>query len=129
MGGQAAKALLEVRPDGLYCPPGGFYIDPVRPVDRAIITHAHADHCRAGSHSILATYETGRIAQTRYGENAFARVEVAEPGAVQRIGDVDVWLSPAGHVLGSAQVVIEHGGARAVVSGDYRRGHNPTCAP
>ncbi|MGB0498194.1 MAG: ligase-associated DNA damage response exonuclease [Rubricella sp.] len=125
----AARDLLDLRPEGLYCPPGGFFIDPVRPVDRAVITHAHADHCRPGSAAILATPETGEIAKTRYGAEAFGRVEALGYGRALTLGDVSVRLVPAGHVLGSAQVVIERGAARAVVSGDYRRGPNPTCAP
>lgn len=122
-----ATDLLEVRDAGLYCPPGGFWIDPVRPVDRALVTHGHGDHCRPGSAHLMATAETIAIAQTRYGADAFAATQVAEPGEVMRIGDVDVHFAPAGHVLGSAQIVVEVGGARAVVSGDYKRAADPTC--
>jgi putative mRNA 3-end processing factor len=125
----SASELLTLTPDGLFCPAGGFHVDPVRPVERAIITHAHADHCRSGHGAILASYETGRIAQTRYGPSAFGRVEALKPGERLTLGHATVWLAPAGHVLGSTQVVIEAAGRRAVVSGDYSRAYNPTCAP
>nr|WP_246413699.1 ligase-associated DNA damage response exonuclease [Rubricella aquisinus] len=120
---------MEVRDQGLYCPQGGFFIDPVVPVERAVITHAHGDHCRPGHRAILATPETGLIAQARYGAEAFGRVEGLPYGMAQAVGGVTVRFAPAGHVLGSAQVVIERAGVRAVVSGDYTRGVNPTCTP
>jgi putative mRNA 3-end processing factor len=122
-------ALLENRPEGLYCPAGDFFVDPHRPVHRAVVTHAHADHCRPGSAAILATPQTLRIAEARYGEAAFGARQALTPGERLRLGDATVWLAPAGHVLGSAQVVIERGGRRAVVSGDYKRRADPTCAP
>ncbi|MEC9433706.1 MAG: ligase-associated DNA damage response exonuclease [Pseudomonadota bacterium] len=124
-----ATDLLELRPQGLWCPPAGAFIDPVRPVDRAIVTHGHGDHCRPGSHALLATPETVAIAAARYGRDAFATTQALAPGQPLRLGDATVTLVPAGHVLGSAQVVIEAGGARAVVSGDYKRAPDPTCAP
>lgn len=124
-----ATELLQLRPEGLWCPAGRFHVDPVRPVDRAVVTHAHADHCRPGSRALLATAETVAIARARFGPSAFARVQPIPTGAPLRIGDATVTLVPAGHVLGSAQVVIEAGGARAVVSGDYKRRADPTCAP
>ncbi|WP_316015698.1 ligase-associated DNA damage response exonuclease [Roseobacter sp. HKCCA0434] len=124
-----ATDLLQVRDEGLYCPPGGFYIDPVQPVDRALVTHGHGDHCRPGHRHLMATADTIAIAQTRYGADAFAAVQAAEEGEVMRIGDVDVHFRPAGHVLGSAQIVIEAGGARAIFTGDYKRAHDPTCTP
>lgn len=121
--------LLILSPEGLYCPAGGFHIDPSRPMARAVVTHGHADHCRPGHAAILATPETAAIAAARYGDGAFGRVETLGYGAPVRIGDVTVRLAPAGHVLGSAQIVIERGGMRAVVSGDYKRAPDPTCAP
>ena len=124
-----ATDLLQVRPEGLWCPPGKFYVDPVRPVDRAVVTHGHSDHCRPGSHALLATAETLAIARARYGPSAFARTQALAPGEPIRLGEVTVTLRPAGHVLGSAQVAIEAGGARAMVSGDYKRRADPTCAP
>jgi putative mRNA 3-end processing factor len=122
-----ATDLLDLRPEGLYCPPGDFYVDPVRPVPRAIVTHGHADHCRPGSAAILATPQTLRIAEARYGAGAFGATQALQYGERLMLGDATVRLVPAGHVLGSAQVVIEAGGARAVVSGDYKRRADPTC--
>ena len=120
--------LLTLRPEGLYCPAGGFFVDPLRPVERAVVTHAHADHCRAGHRHLLATPETAALARARFGSEAFGAVQPAGPGERVRVGDVTVRLAPAGHVLGSAQVVIEGGGSRAVVSGDYKRRADPSCA-
>ncbi|MEM1315298.1 MAG: ligase-associated DNA damage response exonuclease, partial [Pseudomonadota bacterium] len=99
-----------------------------RPVDRAIVTHGHADHCRPGHRRILATPQTLAIARARYGETAFGAAQAFAYGAPLNIGDARITLVPAGHVLGSAQVVIEVRGLRAVVSGDYKRAPDPTCA-
>ncbi len=118
---------LELRPEGLYCRPGGFYIDPSRPVDRAVVTHGHGDHARPGHRAVLATPETLAIMGVRYPDDR-AMYDPMPLGERRTIGDVMVWLAPAGHVLGSAQVVIEHGGARAVISGDYKRTGDPTAA-
>jgi putative mRNA 3-end processing factor len=120
-----------LRPEaqGLYCVPGDFYIDPYRPVDRAVITHGHSDHARAGHAKVLATSETIAIMQTRMGEGCAGAFQVASPGQPLKIGDVTVTLVPAGHILGSAQVVMDYRGRRAVVSGDYKRRGDPTCAP
>ncbi len=125
----APTDLLEWRPEGLWCPPGRFHIDPSRVTDRAVITHAHGDHCRPGQRSVLATPETLALAEARYGRNAFGKTQALPCGAPLRIGDATVTLIPAGHVLGSAQVLIEAKGARAVVSGDYKRRPDPSCAP
>ena len=124
-----AQDLLRPDAGGIWCEPGGFHIDPARPVERAVVTHGHGDHCRPGHRALLATPETAAIARARYGEDAFGAVETLEYGNPLAIGDATVTLVPAGHVLGSAQVVIEAGGARAVVSGDYKRRADPTCAP
>jgi putative mRNA 3-end processing factor len=120
---------LVLRPEGLWCPAGDFFVDPVRPVARAVVSHGHADHCRPGHGAMLATPETAAIAAARFGEGAFGRVETLPYGRPLRVGDATVRLAPAGHVLGSAQVVVEAGGRRAVVSGDYKRRADPTCAP
>lgn len=127
----AGKRLnwLEPRPGGLYCIPGDFHVDPVRRVERAVITHGHADHARPGNGHVLATHETIAIAEARYGNSAGRSLQRVRYGEVTRIGDVAVRLVPAGHVLGSAQVVLEHRGERIVVSGDYKRSRDPTCAP
>ena len=122
-----ARDLIRPRAGGLWCEAGGFYVDPARAVDRAIVTHAHGDHCRPGHRALLASPETAEIAKTRYGADAFGAIEVLDYGVPLKIGGVTVRLAPAGHVLGSAQVVIEADGARAVVSGDYKRTPDPTC--
>jgi putative mRNA 3-end processing factor len=114
---------------GLYCEPGRFHIDPAAPVARAVITHGHADHARAGHDHVLATPETAAIMAVRYGKDHAARIETAPYRQPIEIGDVTVTLLPAGHILGSAQVVMEHGGTRAIVSGDFKRRRDPTCAP
>ncbi|HZB89881.1 MAG TPA: ligase-associated DNA damage response exonuclease [Stellaceae bacterium] len=114
---------------GLYCEPGDFFIDPAAPVPRAVITHGHADHARANHGAVLATLETIAIMQSRYGAEAGARLEGLLYHQPVELGGVRVMLVPAGHVLGSAQVVLEHAGCRAVVSGDYKRRADPTCPP
>lgn len=121
--------LLIPTPAGLYCPPADIHIDPVRPVARALITHGHSDHARAGHGAVLATRETLAIMALRYGEGFAGSQQVAEPGAATRIGAVDFRFVPAGHVLGSAQILVECRGLRIAVSGDYKRERDPTCAP
>lgn len=121
--------LLHPRPEGLWCPPGGFFIDPMRPVERALVTHGHADHARAGHAHVLATRETLGIMAVRYGADFAGSTEIAKLGERHRIGDVTVSFHPAGHVLGSAQIAVEAGGLRIVVSGDYKRMRDPTCLP
>jgi putative mRNA 3-end processing factor len=116
-----ADQFMTIRPEGLYCLPGDFFIDPIRPVDRAVITHGHADHARPGHGAVLATAETLMIMAIRYGANFAGSTQSAELGEVVALGDTKVSLHPAGHVLGSAQVLIEHGGHRLVASGDYKR--------
>lgn len=123
------ESWLSVSAAGLYCAPGDFHIDPVRPVERAVISHGHSDHARAGHGKVLATPETLAIMQARYGEEAFASAQAARYGEPVRIGEVEVSLVPAGHVLGSAQVALEHRGSRVVISGDYKRRRDPTCRP
>jgi len=114
---------------GLYCAPGDFYIDPHRAAEHAIVTHGHADHARPGHTNVHATPETLAIMRLRLGAQCGAHQQSLQHGEVVELGDVSVWLAPAGHVLGSAQVVVEWQGKRAVVSGDYKRRHDPTCAP
>ena len=121
------EALLHPTPKGLYCPPGDFYIDPVAPVDRAVITHGHADHARAGHGAVLATPETLAIMAVRYGEGFTQQRQALPVGEVIDVSGVSVWLSPAGHVLGSAQAVVERQGTRIVTTGDYKRRRDPTC--
>lgn len=119
---------LAVTDAGLFCAPGGFYIDPARPVERAVISHGHADHARPGHAAVLATPETTAIVRLRHRASS-TRIESLPLGRPQRIGDVVVRFAAAGHILGSAQVVLEHGGCRVVVTGDFKRRADPTCPP
>jgi len=120
---------LTVDSKGLFCRPGDFHIDPYGGASRAVITHGHSDHARPGHEAALATSETLAIMDARLGEAAPRRKQTAAYGEPLKIGDVTVTLFPAGHVLGSAQVLIKYKGARAVISGDYKRSEDPTCAP
>lgn len=122
------ETWLRTTATGLYCEPGDFYIDPARAVDRAVITHGHGDHARPGHRHVLATALTIAIMKARFGADAVGQTQAAAYGERMRIGDVQVRLLPAGHILGSAQVVMEHSGRRVVVSGDYKRRSDPTCA-
>ncbi|HET8997090.1 MAG TPA: ligase-associated DNA damage response exonuclease [Acetobacteraceae bacterium] len=125
---QHPQTWLRVLPQGLYCEPGGFFIDPLRPVDRAVITHAHSDHARPGHRAVLASPGTLALMRARLGEDRAGGAQQAlHWGESLRVGEVELSLQPAGHVLGSAQVVMTYGGARAVVSGDYKRVADPTC--
>lgn len=120
---------LRVRPAGLYCEPGDFYIDPLRPAERAIITHAHADHARPGHNRVLASAETLAIMRARMGvERAGTSQQPLAQGETLTINDVAIQLIPAGHVLGSCQIVMDYQGSRAIVSGDYKRRTDPTCS-
>jgi len=119
--------LLTPTPKGLYCPPGDFYIDPTRAVPFAVVTHGHADHARAGHGAVLATPATLDIMAARYGQEFTAARQPSPYGTRVLHKGVAVTLYPAGHVLGSAQVLVEHGGLRMVVSGDYKRRRDPTC--
>lgn len=121
--------LLRPTPAGLYCPPGDFYIDPVRPVDRAVVTHGHSDHARSGHGRVLATPETLAIMGARYGAEFTGEEQSSRYGDVTNIGGVEVSLAPAGHVLGSAQAVVRWKGMTMVCSGDYKRRRDPTCVP
>jgi putative mRNA 3-end processing factor len=118
--------LIAVRPEGLYCAAGDFYIDPWRPVGRAVITHAHGDHARAGSAHYLAAQPSAHVLRARLRDLS---LDTLSYGTRIRVRDVTVSLHPAGHVLGSAQVRIEHRGEVWVVSGDYKLDRDPTCDP
>lgn len=122
-----ADPILHPTASGLYCPAGDFHIDPPVPVARALITHAHGDHARAGHGAVLATRQTLELMAIRYGED-FAGSVLAADGAVD-LGGVTVSFHPAGHILGSAQIaVMPAKGPKIVVSGDYCRRPNPVCA-
>lgn len=120
-------AWVQPFPEGIYVKPGDFWIDPANPKPRALITHGHADHARGGHGKVMATPETLAIMGVRYGEQAGA--QAAQYGELLKVGDVEISFVPAGHVLGSAQIVMEHKGERVVVSGDYKRRPDPTCPP
>lgn len=105
------------------------YIDPPQPVERAIITHGHADHARAGHGAVLATPDTIAIMQERYGANCAGRFQPLDFGVPLQVDDVTITFFPAGHILGSAQVLLEHKGMRIVVTGDYKRLRDRTAQP
>ena len=119
--------LVVARPEGLYCPPGNFYIDPWKPVDRAVITHAHSDHARVGHGHYLAQTDSEGTLRTRLG--ADINLQTLPYGEAIEHKGVRISLHPAGHVLGSAQVRLEHGGRVWVASGDYKTEPDGTCAP
>ena len=123
-----ATELFSLTSAGLYCGPGDFHIDPVRPVARALITHAHSDHARPGHGAVLATPDTLAIMALRMGEQFARSTQAAAFGTTVRLGETEVCFFPAGHVLGSAQIAISHKGFRAVISGDYKRAADPTCS-
>jgi putative mRNA 3-end processing factor len=118
--------LVIQSPEGLYCPAGDFHIDPWRPVERAVITHAHGDHARPGSRRYLAARASEAVLRARLGD---IDLQLLDYGEALRIGETTVSLHPAGHVLGSAQVRIDHRGEVWVASGDYKLAPDPTCAP
>jgi putative mRNA 3-end processing factor len=118
--------MVVVRKEGLYCVPGRFYIDPWRPVDRAVITHAHGDHARAGHAHYLAARPGVGILKSRLGE---IRIDALEYGERINHNGVTISLHPAGHVLGSSQVRMECGGEVWVASGDYKVEPDKTCTP
>jgi len=119
--------LIEPTERGLYCPPGGFHIDPWMPVDRAVITHAHGDHLRPGSRSYLCAAPSLPLVRHRLPPDA--TVSGLPLGESVGIDGVQVSFHPAGHVLGSAQVRVEYRGEVWVASGDYKLAADPTCLP
>jgi putative mRNA 3-end processing factor len=123
------ESWVQVGAAGLYCVPADLYIDPHRAVDRALLTHGHSDHARAGHRAVLATEPTLAILKARYGEAAAGSYQALAYGQRLSLNGVQISLVPAGHVLGSAQAVLEWQGQRVVVSGDFKRRPDPTCAP
>ncbi|NJN87324.1 MAG: ligase-associated DNA damage response exonuclease [Leptolyngbyaceae cyanobacterium SL_7_1] len=119
--------LITVRPEGLYCEAGGFFVDPWRSVDTALITHAHSDHARSGSSHYIAHHVSQGILRKRLGDTIDLRG--VEYGEKLKLGNTWVSFHPAGHVLGSAQVRVEQGDQVWVISGDYKRCLDPTCTP
>ena len=114
--------------EGVCCKPGGFHIDPTRPVAKALITHGHSDHARADHGAVLATQETLDIMRLRYGENFAGTTQAVRYGETLALDGARVSFHPAGHVLGSAQIKVECNGFRVVASGDYKDVPDPTCA-
>jgi putative mRNA 3-end processing factor len=125
--GMSEQPVLALKPEGLYCAAGDFYIDPWRPVERAVITHAHADHARPGMQHYLVSNAGLPLYRVRLGSTA--TLQGVDYGVPIRIGSASVSMHPAGHVLGSAQIRVETDRGVWVVSGDYKLGLDPTCAP
>ncbi|MFZ0124870.1 MAG: ligase-associated DNA damage response exonuclease [Xanthobacteraceae bacterium] len=121
--------LLIPTPAGLYCRRGDFYIDPVRAVDKAVITHGHSDHARPGHGAVLATRETLDLMRLRYGDDFAGTAQAVRYSETLHLDGTTVTLHPAGHVLGSAQVAVAADGLTIVASGDYKDVADPTCAP
>jgi putative mRNA 3-end processing factor len=117
---------IETFPEGIYVRPADAWVDPSQPKPKALITHGHGDHARGGHGEVFATPETLAIMGLRYGEQNGRPVSYGER---VHLGEVNVSFVPAGHVLGSAQIVLEHAGEKIVVSGDYKRSADPTCHP
>jgi len=120
---------IRSEPHGIHVVPADCWIDPARPVARALITHGHADHARGGHGQAMATPATLAIMALRYGVEGEGAVPVAYGEPVALAGGVTATWLPAGHVLGSAQILLEHAGERVIVTGDYKRRPDPTCAP
>jgi putative mRNA 3-end processing factor len=124
--------ILVRSPSGVCCKLGGFHIDPTRPAERAVITHAHSDHARPGHGAVLATPETLDLMRLRYGETFAGTTQALTYGESIHLAGAKITLHPAGHILGSAQVAVEVDGLRVVASGDYKNADpnvDPTCAP
>jgi putative mRNA 3-end processing factor len=124
-----AEDILALTPSGVCCKLGDFHIDPTRPVARALITHGHSDHARAGHGAVLATQETLDLMRLRYGDDFAGTTQAIRYGESVGLGDARVTFHPAGHVLGSAQIAVEASGLRVVASGDYKNVPDPTCTP
>lgn len=122
----ALGSWIEPQPEGIYIPAADAWVDPSQPQPRALVTHGHADHARGGHGEVWATPETLAIMDARYGPQTARPVAYGESVT---FGPVEATFVPAGHVLGSAQIVLDHAGERVVVSGDYKRRPDPTCAP
>jgi putative mRNA 3-end processing factor len=121
--------ILLPTPAGVCCKLGSFHIDPTRPVERALITHAHSDHARRGHGAVLATQQTLDLMRLRYGEDFAGTSQAIRYGESLNLGGATVTFHPAGHVLGSAQIAVEAGDLRVVASGDYKNVPDPTCVP
>ena len=118
---------LKKKREGLFCVPGNFFIDPVFPVEKALITHAHTDHARPNNKSIFSSKETIELMHLRYGESYCSDFQIARFDEKIKINDVTVQIHPAGHILGSIQFLINYKGYRLLISGDYKRTKDKTC--
>jgi len=124
----AAFSWIRAEPHGIHVVPADAWIDPARPVERALVTHGHADHARGGHGQTIATPATLAIMKLRYWtEHGATPVEYGE--TIRLPGEVDATYLPAGHVLGSAQILLERAGERVIVTGDYKRRPDTTCPP
>ena len=124
----APFSWIRPEPWGVHIVPADCWVDPGRAVDRALVTHGHADHARGGHGETVATPETLAIMELRYNTREGA-VPVQYCETIRRQGEVEATYIPAGHVLGSAQILLEHAGERVIITGDYKRRPDPTCAP
>jgi putative mRNA 3-end processing factor len=124
----AGFSWIRAEPHGIHIRPADCWIDPSRPVERALVTHGHADHARGGHGQTIATPATLAIMELRY-QTREGATPVAYGETIRLPGGVDATYIPAGHVLGSAQILLEHAGERVVVTGDYKRVADPTCPP
>jgi len=115
--------------NGLYCKYGQFYIDPRQPVKTAIISHAHADHAIAGNNKVYCTEATSAFMQLRYGKNAAKEFNIVCYDNSFKTGDVQITFIPAGHMLGSAQILMEYQGTKYLYTGDYKLQSDATCEP
>src|SRR6185312_7556582 len=121
--------FLTINPNGIYCKYGDFYLDPTLPVTTAVISHAHADHAISGNNSIYCTEATHAFMMLRYGKNAGKVFNIATYHSAFTIGGIDITFISAGHMLGSAQVLMEYKGARYLYTGDYKVQPDATCEP
>src|SRR5262245_51331779 len=119
------RPLIRLTRPGLFCETGGFHVDPSRAVENAVITHAHSDHARRGSRRYYCAAPGEGLLRERIGQNA--QIETVPYGKAFRLGSTELSFHPAGHILGSAQVRVQHQGRVWVVSGDYKRDDDPTC--
>lgn len=125
----SAENWMQVRPEGLYCVPADAFIDPHESVANAIVTHGHADHARPGHGEVIATPKTQAIMQVRYGDDNPKRIPLEFGKQHNLPNGVTLSFAPAGHILGSAQAILEYDNHRIVISGDYKRYYDPTCEP